>query len=177
MEIGSGWQAIRMGLFAAVLCGWIGQAGAQTAPSAAGGAASAQTAPAAKRTVRRKRVRTRTIPIEASAPARPVSGMPTTGDAATQAQQRAEDARVLAQQQARSDKEAQITNDQVRQAQQRQDAQQREVRIQEAPGPTQTGVVPAAGAPVQPGPDQRIQDQPSAVPGQNTPSPANPPQE
>lgn len=86
-----------------------------------------------------------------------------------------DDARVLAQQQAQSDKAARINDEQVRRAQQRQDAQQNEIRIQDAPGPAQTGVVPAAGPPVQTPPqqpqDQRIQDQPSAVPGQNTTPP------
>jgi hypothetical protein len=49
----------------------------------------------------------------------------------------------------------------VQQAQKQKDAIQNEVRIQDAPGPAQTGVVPAAGPPVAPvNADDRIQDAP-----------------
>ena len=158
------------------------QAGPQMAPA---------TPTAAKKHVRRRRVRTQTIPVEAMSPARPATTQPSPqANAAAEAQQGAADARLLQQQQAQSDKAARINDEQVRRAQQRQDAVQNEVRIQDAPGPAQTGVLPGTPAPQQqpqqtnpqqtnpqqttppPGQqDQRIQDQPSAVPGQNTTPP------
>lgn len=147
---------------------------AQTAPAPAATRTAVHSGtsstPAVKKP-RRRRTRTTTIQMETSSPARSSNTVSAADASAARAQQRAEDARVLARQQARSDKEARINNEQVRQAQARQDAQANEVRIQDAPGPAQTGVVPAAGQPVQPLQDQRIQDQPSAVPGQNTTPP------
>jgi len=77
------------------------------------------------------------------------------------AAQRAADARLLQQQQAQSAQAATITNQVVEQAEKQRQAVQREVRIQDAPGPAQTGVVPAAGPPVAPvNADDRIQDAP-----------------
>jgi hypothetical protein len=83
----------------------------------------------------------------------------------------------LEQQQRQSAQAAQITNQQVQQAQKQQDKVQQEVRIQDAPGPAQTGVVPAAGAPAAPAnTDNRIQDAPG--PAQTLPplaAPSQPP--
>jgi hypothetical protein len=54
-----------------------------------------------------------------------------------------------------------VNNQQVQQVEKQQQAIQAEPRIQDAPGPAQTGVVPAAGVPVAPvNADQRIQDAP-----------------
>ncbi len=64
-----------------------------------------------------------------------------------------------------------VNDQQVQRAQQQLDSRQNEVRIQDAPGPAQTGVVPAAGAPVAPvNADTRIQDAPG--PAQTLPSAA-----
>ncbi len=94
------------------------------------------------------------IPLENAPPSTPASP-------AAVAQQKAVDRKLLEQQQAQSAHDAQITNQQVQQAQQQRDSIQKEVRIQDAPGPAQTGVVPAAGAPVAPvNADDRIQDAP-----------------
>lgn len=143
----------------------------------------APTAPTVKKHVRRRRPRTQTIPVEAMAPARPATApLSPQANAAAEAQQRAADAKLLQQQEAQSDKAARINDEQVRRAQQRQDAVQNEIRIQDAPGPAQTGVLPGTPiVPQQTNPqqttppqgqqDQRIQDQPSAVPGQNTTPP------
>jgi hypothetical protein len=69
---------------------------------------------------------------------------------AQDAQQRAQDAKVEAQAQARSAADAKVNDAIVQKAQERQDKVQTEIRIQDAPGPAQTGVVPAAGPPVVP---------------------------
>lgn len=108
------------------------------------------------------------IPLETAPPSAPTSP-------AVQAQQKAQDARLLEQQKQQSVQAAQITNQQVQQAQKQQESVQKEVRIQDAPGPAQTGVVPAAGPPVAPAnAGQRIQDAPG--PAQTLPplAPATP---
>ncbi len=138
---------------------------------------ASSTAPASSRQVKKAAARqrgsaaggqTQRIPIE-QAPPSPPSPDETPA-------QRAADQRLLQQQQTQSARAAQITDQQVNTAQQRIDKVQNEQRIQDAPGPAQTGVVPAAGVPVAPaaggngvsgGP--AIQDAPG--PGQ-TPSPA-----
>ena len=76
--------------------------------------------------------------------------------------QRAADQKLLQQQQAQSAQAAQVTDQQVRTAQQRIDKVQNEQRIQDAPGPSQTGIVPAAGPPLIPagGGSATIQDAP-----------------
>ena len=125
---------------------------------------------------RHKRTATQTIPMETETPP---SQQSVQMEAAKAAQQRAADQRLLQQQQAESDKAAQINDQTVRQAERQQNLQQKEVRIQDAPGPAQTGVVPGTNQPLQPVPtDQRIQDAPSTQPTQLTPNttPASPPQ-
>jgi hypothetical protein len=68
---------------------------------------------------------------------------------------------LLLQQQAQSAQAAAIQNQVVQQAEKQRRQIQDEVRIQDAPGPAQTGVVPAAGPPVAPvNADDRIQDAP-----------------
>jgi hypothetical protein len=95
-----------------------------------------------------------TIRME-SAPPTPPAPEPTA------AQQKADDQKLLQQQQQQSAQAAQVTNQQVQQAQKQKDSIQNEIRIQDAPGPAQTGVVPAAGPPVAPAnSEQRIQDAP-----------------
>jgi hypothetical protein len=85
------------------------------------------------------------------------------------AAQRAADQRLLKQQQAQSAQAAAVTNQVVEQAEKQQQQMQKEVRIQDAPGPAQTGVVPAAGPPVAPvNADDRIQDAPG--PAQTLPA-------
>ena len=106
---------------------------------------------------------TQVIPLESAPPSPPPSP-------AAEAAQRAKDQQLLKQQQQQSAQAAQITNQQVQKAQQQQDSVQKEVRIQDAPGPAQTGVVPASGPPVVPSnTDQRIQDAPG--PAQTLPQP------
>jgi hypothetical protein len=106
--------------------------------------------------------------------------------------QRAADKHLLQQQQTQSAHGATVTNQIVQQANDARAKVQNEVRIQDAPGPAQTGVVPGAGVPVAPtNADDRIQDAPGpaqtlprlpatlptslpAVPGtQLTPEPTN----
>jgi len=113
---------------------------------------------------------TQVIPLETAPPSPPTPP-------AVVARQKAEDERLLRQQQAESAQAAQVTNREVEQAQKQRDAVQREIRIQDAPGPAQTGVVPAAGPPRLPvNADDRIQDAPG--PAQTlppvAPAPANP---
>jgi hypothetical protein len=94
------------------------------------------------------------IPLETAPPSAPATP-------AAVARQKGVDRKLLEQQQAQSARDAQITDRQVQQAQQQRDSIQKQVRIQDAPGPTQTGVVPAAGTPVAPvNSDDRIQDAP-----------------
>jgi hypothetical protein len=94
------------------------------------------------------------IPMETAPPSPPPSP-------AVQAKQAAADHKLLQQQEQQSAQAAQVTNQQVEQAQKQKDAIQNEVRIQDAPGPAQTGVVPGAGVPVAPvNVDDRIQDAP-----------------
>lgn len=103
---------------------------------------------------------------------------PPAGEAQTSAaaaQQRAADQRLLQQQQAASAQAQQVNDQQVKAAQKQHDQLQNEQRIQDAPGLTQTGVVPAAGAPVAPmNGDHRIQDAPGPAqtlpPVQSAPS-------
>ena len=105
----------------------------------------------------------------------PVSVTPGVAGASTDAQQRAADQRLLQQQQATSAEAQRITDQQVKAAQKQHDQLQNEPRIQDAPGPPLTGVVPAAGAPVAPvNTDQRIQDAPGpaqTLPPVTVPSP------
>ena len=106
--------------------------------------------------------------------------------AAQDAQQRVVDQQLLQQQQAESAAAAKTTDQQVQRAQQRVDQQQREVRIQDAPGPAQTGVPGPTGIVPPANTNDRIQDAPgpaqtlpvptqSAVPS-TTPSITTPPQ-
>jgi hypothetical protein len=112
------------------------------------------------------------IPLESAPPSPPPS--PT-----TEAAQKAADQRLLEKQERQSAQAAQITNQQVQQAEKQQESVQKEVRIQDAPGPAQTGVVPAAGPPALPAnADQRIQDAPGpaqTLPPPVQPQPASPP--
>lgn len=105
----------------------------------------------------------------------PVVATPVVVGAGADAQQRAADQRLLQQQQAASADAQRITDQQVKAAQKQHDQLQNESRIQDAPGASQTGVVPAAGSPVAPASgDQRIQDAPG--PAQTLPPlPAPPP--
>jgi hypothetical protein len=117
------------------------------------------------------------IPIETASPA-----TPTAVEAAQQAQQRAADQKLLQQEQEQSDKAAQINNAIVEKAQKQQEQMQKEVRIQDAPGPAQTGagVTPQVGMPTvptglnsqgippQPAPAQSIS--PSDLPSLATPA-------
>lgn len=83
--------------------------------------------------------------------------------------QRSADKRLLHLQQAQSIHNAAVNNQIVQQANDTRAKVQREVRIQDAPGPAQTGVVPAVGAPVAPtNAADRIQDAPG--PAQTLPS-------
>jgi hypothetical protein len=106
--------------------------------------------------------------------------------------QKVADQKLLQQQEAQSAHAAAVTNQVVEQAQKQQQKIQHEVRIQDAPGPSQTGVVPAAGVPVAPvNSDDRIQDAPgpaqtiAPLPATTAPAsttqpaqtPATPPQE
>lgn len=113
-----------------------------------------------------------TIPLETTPPT------PATDASFTEeSREKAADQRLLEQQQAQSSRAAQITNQTVEQAQKQQDSVQREQRIQDAPGPAQTGVVPIAGPPVQPAKnDTRIQDAPGPAQTVPTQAPAPPPQ-
>lgn len=75
--------------------------------------------------------------------------------------ERAADKRLLQQQQSQSAHAADVNNQVVQQANAQRQKVQNEVRIQDAPGPAQTGVVPAAGVPLAPTTtDDRIQDAP-----------------
>jgi hypothetical protein len=95
--------------------------------------------------------------------------------AAQDQQQRAADQRLLQQQQAQSANAQQVNDQQVQAAQKQFERAQKEQRIQDAPGPAQTGVVPAAGTPVAPANmDRRIQDAPG--PAQTMPQPQQPAQ-
>ena len=131
---------------------------------------STHSKPAPKKTTRRKTTsqpaqtspKLQAIPLEAEPPSPPTPP-------AVAAQQKASDQKLLQQQEQQSAQAAQLTNQQVQQAQKQKDQIQNEVRIQDAPGPGQTGVVPAAGVPVAPvNADQRIQDAPG--PAQTLPT-------
>jgi len=176
------WVAVAM--IAGASAGW-SQTSAP-APATVAGSTSASTATAKKRAARRNKVqpqagaRVQVIPMETAPPSPPTSP-------AMEAAQRAADQKLLAQQERQSAAEARITDQQVQRAQEQQENMDKEARtrIQDAPGPAQTGVVPAAGPPVAPvNADERIQDAPGpaqtlpplpqAAPSQ--PPPANPPQ-
>lgn len=160
----------------AVLAAWPGWAqnpqGTQDAPQAQAGTPTVKrtrTKSSVRRNISVGRAAVRTIPIETQPPSPPAS-------AADQARQKAEDARVLQQQQLQSAQAAQINDLQVQAAQKEKDSVQKEVRIQDAPGPVQTGASPAAGTPVTPAnTDLRIQDAPG--PAQTLPPAAKPPQD
>jgi hypothetical protein len=124
------------------------------------------------------------IPMETAPPSPPTPPE-------VEALQKAADQKLLEQQQAQSAQAAAITDRQVQAAQRQKDAIQNEVRIQDAPGPAQTGVVPAAGAPVAPvNANDRIQDAPGPAqtlpplpktvrpqPDSTQPAPVTPPQQ
>jgi hypothetical protein len=141
--------------------------------------APAKKKPVAARPTGKPAGTTEVIPLESAPPSPPPSP-------AAEAEQKAKDQRLLDEQKRQSEQAAQITNQQVDKAQKQQDSVQKEVRVQDAPGPAQTGVVPATGPPVVPASgDQRIQDapgpaqtlpqpQPATVPAQTQPS--NPPE-
>jgi len=126
---------------------------------------SAKTSPTPRKTPALQR-----IPMETAPPTPP---NPTA--AAQEAQQRAADDKLRAQQQAQSAKDAQVTNAIVNQAQQRQDKMQEEIRIQDAPGPAQTGIVPAAGPPVIPATTQVAAPSTQQTPTQTMPAAIPPP--
>jgi hypothetical protein len=113
--------------------------------------------PSAVKTTTTARPATERIPLESASPTPPSAAAKQ-----QEAQQHAADERLLQQQQAQSAAAAQVTNQIVQTAQKQQDKVQNEVRIQDAPGPTETGVVPAAGPPTVPAADksQDIQDAP-----------------
>jgi hypothetical protein len=157
----------------------LGQTPAQTAAPASAAPVAAQK-PKVSSTHKKKVQATalQSIPLETAPPSPPTPP-------AAQAQQKAADQRLLEQQQAQSAQAAQITNRQVQQAQKQKDAIQNEVRIQDAPGPAQTGVVPAAGPPVAPvnandriqdapGPAQTLPPMPSTTPSQLPAPPTQP---
>jgi hypothetical protein len=88
--------------------------------------------------------------------------------------QKTADRRLLRQQEAQSANEEQQQNTVLQQVEARRAEQQNQVRVQDAPGPAQTGVVPAAGPPVAPINNGRdIQDAPG--PTQTLPQPAQTP--
>ena len=129
--------------------------GQSTATSATTPATSSSPATRAhaRRIHRARTTKTSTIARESAGPSAPASDI--------SPEQRAKDQALLQQQQARSAHAAVVTNQVVEAAQQRQMQQQNEVRIQDAPGPSTTGVVPGAGTPVAPvNSDDRIQDAP-----------------
>ena len=155
--------------------GRISLAQTSTSPVTRPAATSSTTSqPAAKKTNAHRRTVRRTashsavttIPME-TAPPTPV----TATSLSAEARQRTADDRLLAQQQAQSQRAAQVTDATVQRAVQQQQSVQNESRIQDAPGPAQTGIVPASGSPVQPNNnDVRIQDAPG--PSQTNPQPA-----
>jgi hypothetical protein len=109
--------------------------------------------------------RTHVVRME-SAPAASTGSAMATQDG----QQRAADQSLLRQQQAQSANAQKVNDQQVQAAQKQFDKAQREQRIQDAPGPAQTGVVPSSGVPTtQTNPDQRIQDAPG--PAETLPQP------
>ena len=165
----------RLGQMKIQLCGFAVWA----ALVAAGGAVWAQTSTQSNPPASAKRAKTRrTAPKPAAVQVIPLENAPPSPPTApnVEAQQKAEDTRVLEQQKQQSAQAEQVTNQQVQQAQKQKDSVQQEVRIQDAPGPSQTGVVPAAGAPIAPvNTDTRIQDAPGpAQTSPRVPSPASP---
>jgi hypothetical protein len=181
-------------MLSGVLAAGFGASWAQT-PAPSSGTTAQAPSPAAAAAKRRAAARRKaaaqakqsgaalqTIPMESAPPSPPTPP-------AVEAQQKAQDQHLLQQQEQQSAQAAQITNQQVQQAQKQKDAIQNEVRIQDAPGPAQTGVVPAAGPPLPPansndriqdapGPAQTLPQMPSTTPGQSAPTtqPAAPPQ-
>jgi len=116
-------------------------------------------------TGRTKVIRMESAPADSSNPA----------PAAQEGQQRAADQSLLQQQQAQSANAQKVNDQQVQAAQKQFDKAQREQRIQDAPGPAQTGVVPSSGVPTtQINPDQRIQDAPGPAETLPQPRPAAP---
>ena len=108
-----------------------------TAPAATG-AASSSSATTAKRPRHQHRVssqRMQVIPRE-TAPATPSTSP---GAATETPEQRAADQRLLQKQQAQAAQAAAINSQEIKQYQQQQQTVQNEVRIQDAPGPAQTG--------------------------------------
>ncbi len=149
---------------------------AQTAPAQTGAAPAATPAPATKAAKKRRTAGNgdslQRIPIEQAPPSPPRPNETTA--------QRTADQKLLQQQQAQSAQAAQVTDQQVKTAQQRIDKVQNEQRIQDAPGPSQTGIVPAAGPPLVPAGEASptIQDAPGpaqpVVPATQPPVPAQP---
>ena len=109
--------------------------GQGTTPAAVASTPNPPTAPATKRTVRRSAGKparsTQVIGQEAAPPSPPSSP-------ADEAARRAKDQRLLDEQKRQSAAAAQIANREVERAQRQQDRVQKEVRIQDAPGPVQT---------------------------------------
>ena len=140
--------------------------GQGTVPASGASTPNPPNAPATKRTARRSSAK----------PAGSTQGTgresaPPSSSQADEAARRAKDQLLLDEQKRQSAAAAQITNREVERAQRQQDRVQKEVRIQDAPGPVQTGVVPTAGPPVVPAnSDHRIQDAPG--PAQTLPPPA-----
>ncbi len=146
---------------------------AQALPQDASAAASPQTHNSTahkhsrKRKIGRNRVRAAGNVDQNDAPAK--SDAPSTS--ASSSRQQAADQKLLKQQKAQSARAAALNEQQIQAAQQQSDAQQKQNRIQDVPGPTQTGVVPAYGRPVEPG-NQRIEDAPGPAQTIPPPSPA-----
>ena len=155
-----------IGVVCLVMMAGLGWGSAQTQ----GPAVVSGTAPAASTTAKKKAKPSAANPVQQiqveSAPPTPPSASAT----AQEAQQRAADQQLLKQQQEQSDKAAQVNNAIVEKAQKQQDSIQKEQRIQDAPGPAQTGagVTPQVGLPAVPpaGQSQDIQN----VPGQALPA-------
>ncbi len=130
----------------------------QTGTASTGAPSAAPSVPPTRTAKKRKSAatngQTQRIPIEQAPPSPPRPD--------ETAAQRTADQKLLQQQQAQSAQAAQVTDQQVQTAQQRIDKVQSEQRIQDAPGPSQTGIVPAAGPPLVPagGGSATIQDAP-----------------
>jgi len=138
----------------------LGQTSTPAPPTAAPTASTASSTPKHKHAKQTQAIPRETAPPTAS----------TSPDAVVETpEERAADQRLLQEQQAQSAKAAAINTKEVKQYDQQQQTVQNEVRIQDAPGPAQTGVVPAAGVPVAPvNADQRNQDAPG--PAQTLPT-------
>lgn len=169
-------SVLMLGVLVIVLAVAKGQSAPQQTPQPAV-APTSSTVAAKPKAVKPSAAKSATTPAPAKVQRIPLeSAPPTAGTAATaarEAQQKAADQRLLEQQQAQSAAAARVTNAIAEKAQRQQDKVQNEIRIQDAPGPAQTGVVPAAGPPVVPAKSssQDIQEAPGPA---QTLAPAQP---